>query len=62
MLVALRLSICTATANISTLGNENFMGDGEIPNKKVGLRVFAKKMKICTYIHVVKNSFQLLMQ
>jgi hypothetical protein len=60
--VVFGLSICTAKANNSTVGNENvvlglFLGVGGNSNKKVGLRVIAEKLKICSYLHAGKNSY-----
>ena len=65
MSVVFVLSICTATANGSTVGNENVVlglfleedGGGVNSNKKVGLRVIAEKMKICSYLLVGKNPY-----
>ena len=58
MSVVFGLSIYTATANSSTVGNENVLlgffvcGDS---NQKLVLRVIAEKTKICTYLHVRNN-------
>ena len=65
MSVVFVLSVCTATANSSTVWNENvvlglFLGEdggGVNSNKKVGLRVIAEKMKICSYLLVGKNPY-----
>jgi len=32
-------------------------GEGWCVNKKVGLRVIAEKMKICSYLHVGNNPY-----
>ena len=65
MSIVFGLSICTATANSCTVGDENVVlglfwgedGGGEISNKKLRLRVIAENMKICSYVHVEKNSY-----
>jgi hypothetical protein len=62
--VVFGLSICTATTNTSTVGNENlllgFFLMGKCvwnSNKQEGLWVIAEKMKICSYLHVWKNPY-----
>jgi hypothetical protein len=62
--VVFGLSICTAATDTSTVGDENVLlgfflrgKGGYISNKKVGLRVIAQKMKMCSYLHVGKYSY-----
>ena len=61
--VVFGLSICTATTDTSTVGNRIFVigffgvGVGRISNNKIGLRVMAQKVKICSYLHVGKNRY-----
>jgi len=65
--VVFGLSICTATTNTSTVGNGNMLlgfcvcvcvcGGGLNSNKKVGLRVIAEKLKICSFLHVEENPY-----
>ena len=59
------VSMCTATANSCPVGNENVVlglfcggnGGGKNSSNKLGLRIIAEKMKICTYLHVGKHSY-----